>query len=104
MPVRLSYLKGDTFRRKGADSPTVKQVRKVIEDYIDEHYPILPLHKLATFLDPRFVQLSPFLPEYERKPFLQEVFQLAKELVEDAQGGLGPASVPCNPHSCHSCF
>jgi hypothetical protein len=41
---------------------------------------------LPTFLDPRFVGLSPFLPEYEKKPFLQDVLLSLKELADEATG------------------
>lgn len=36
----------------------------------------------ATFLDPRFVQLSPFVPEYDRQAFLRDVEKYLKDLAE----------------------
>ena len=39
--------------------------------------------KASTFLDPRFVQLTPFVPEYDREEWVKEVMKLVTELAED---------------------
>lgn len=81
IPV-LSFLKSGPFRPKPGDSAITKAVRRAIEDYVDDRYPISSLHRIATLLDPRFVQLQPFIPEYDKEQWLRQTTIDLKDIVD----------------------
>lgn len=81
VPV-LNFLKSGPFRSKPCDSLITKEFRTKIEDYVDSRYPILPLHNAATLLDPRFVQLTPFIPQYDRDEWTKKTVAIVKDFAE----------------------
>ena len=78
----MAFLKGGPFRAKVTDCQLVKELRNTIEDYVDMRYPMLPLHHAATVLDPRFVQLSPFVPQCDREDWTHVGAIFIKEVAD----------------------
>ena len=78
----LNFLKSGALRPTAGDSVVTKAVRRAIEDYVDDRYIILPLHRIATLLDPRFVQLQPFVPGHDKDQWLRQTTADLKDLAD----------------------
>ena len=62
---------------KAGEDFGIAQAGRALCEYINRHYPLLPIHYLAVYLDPRFFKFEPFVSRAERPMKLQ----LVKEMV-----------------------
>ena len=81
IPFALHYLYIHLEDKAGEDFG-VAQARRVLREYINRRYPLLPIHFLAAYLDPRFFKFEPFVSRAELPMKLQQVKEMISARAE----------------------
>ena len=64
---------------KRGDDASIAISRSTLRNYVVEKYPIYPVHYLATYLDPRFKNLEPFVQPEEHAAKLHDIAELLED-------------------------